>query len=103
MHSKPLLLRGHHDLDSLRGNPEFEALAAEQWSEALGHYGERCTSEPGRVVCALHAVALHLAGQESEAQAAADKAASLEERSQTDDWVISIKGSSDQRPCFQSS
>ena len=88
VNSKPLLLRGHHDLDSLRGNPEFEALAAEQWSEALGHYGERCTSEPGRVVCALHAVALHLAGQESEAQEAEEKAASLEENvsGSTDDW-----------------
>jgi tetratricopeptide (TPR) repeat protein len=76
---------GAEDLNSLRGDPEFEALLAEEWQKAVGHYGELCAAEPSdrqghqqQVNCAYYAVALHLTGREVEAQEAAAKAASLD-------------------------
>ncbi len=78
-HDTPIFLRGHLDLSSLRGDPGFEALAAAELKEAVAHYGEVCASDPRRRPCALHAVALHLSGRESEAREVAARAASLEE------------------------
>jgi hypothetical protein len=74
----PALLRGNGDLRALRGHPEFEKLAAEEWLEAATFYGQFCEEKPNRAVCALHAVALHLSGREEEARESADRAAALE-------------------------
>jgi tetratricopeptide (TPR) repeat protein/predicted Ser/Thr protein kinase len=71
-------LRANFNLTPLRGDPEFEALCAEQWETAVELWGEECASKPNRASCSLHALALHLTGREREAQVAATKAAAQE-------------------------
>jgi hypothetical protein len=74
-------LRANFEFTSLRGDPEFEALAARQWANEAVAHGEKCASEPSRQECALQALSLCLLGRADEAAAAAAKAASLEETS----------------------
>ena len=73
------MLRGNGNLSSLRGDPAFEALAAEQWDESVRYYGDRCASEGTGQWCARWAVALQMTDRDAEAQQAAIHAASLEE------------------------
>lgn len=73
------LLRANYDLTSLRGNPDFEAVAAVQWEKAAKEFGDACASKPDPYDCSILAVALHLLGRDSEAREAAATAASLEE------------------------
>jgi tetratricopeptide (TPR) repeat protein len=75
-------LRANFGLTPLRGNPEFDAVAAKQWEKAVPFWGEQCASTPGMKVCAIHAVALHLTGRETEAREVAATAATLEETSE---------------------
>jgi Flp pilus assembly protein TadD len=73
------ILRANYQLTPLRGNPDFDAVAAVQWKKAAKEFGEACDSEPNSTDCSLHAVALHLLGRDVEAREAAATAASLEE------------------------
>ena len=72
-------LRANYGLTPLRGDPEFEMMAAQQWPKAAAFNADRCASQPSRAACALQAVALELMGHHEEAEAAAAKAASLDE------------------------
>jgi tetratricopeptide (TPR) repeat protein/predicted Ser/Thr protein kinase len=71
-------LRANWFLTPLRGNPEFDAVAAVQWEKAVKWNGEKCASEPNPVDCSHLAVALQLLGRDAEAREAAATAASLE-------------------------
>jgi hypothetical protein len=74
-------LRANSGLTPLRGDREFEALAAEQWAKVAEAQGGQCASKPSQIPCALQAVALCLLGRTEEAAAAAATASSREESS----------------------